>query len=163
MIEVNIESIHVSMMTEHRVVILKEVGANRYLPIWIGQCEAEAIAIQLRNVEVARPMTHDLLKNVIGEMGGEVSHIVVCDLRDDTFYARIAVSVNGRGLDIDSRPSDALALAVRVKVPLFVDEHVMNEAGIVPEEDIGEESGDEELSAFRKFLNNLDLDDLPVQ
>ena len=163
MIEVTIESIHVSMMSEHRVVILKEIGAERYLPIWIGQCEAEAIAIQLRNIEVARPLTHDLLKNVIAELGGEVSYIVVNDLRNDTFYARIAVNLNGKKLEIDSRPSDALALAVRVHVPVFVDERVMEEAGIVPEEDISGGADDEELSAFRKFVDNLNLDDLPLQ
>jgi bifunctional DNase/RNase len=163
MIEVSIESIHVSMMSEHRIVILKETGANRYLPIWIGQCEAEAIAIQLRNIEVARPLTHDLLRNVISELGGQVVHIVVSDLRNDTFYARIAVEVNGTQMDIDSRPSDALALAVRVQVPVYVEDHVMDEAGIVPEEDLSKEGGDEELSAFRDFVNNLDLDDLPLQ
>jgi bifunctional DNase/RNase len=165
MIEVNIEAIQVSLMSEHRIVILKEVGADRYLPIFIGQCEAEAIAIQLRKVEVARPMTHDLLKNVIAELGGRVSHIVVSALRNDTYYARIAVNTDGQELHIDSRPSDALALAVRVQVPVFVEEAVMAEAGIIPEEDVaGEAEADsEELSAFREFVDNLDLDDLPLQ
>ena len=165
MIEVNIEAIQVSLMSEHRIVILKEIGADRFLPIWIGQCEAEAITIQLRKVEVARPMTHDLLKNVIAEMGGQVSHIVVSALRDDTFYAQIAVNADGHELHIDSRPSDALALAVRVNVPVFVEEAVMTEAGIIPEEDVGGDirADTEELSAFREFVDNLDLDDLPLQ
>lgn len=166
MIEVNIDTIRVSMMSEHRVIILKEIGADRYLPIWIGQCEAEAIAIQLRRVEVARPLTHDLLKNIIAEMGGQVLHIIVCDLRNDTFYAQIAVRTNGRQLKIDSRPSDALALAVRVNAPVFVEEDVMAEAGIVPEKDVSEDApdmDDQGLSAFREFVDKLDLDDLPVQ
>ena len=166
MIEVSVESIRISLISDQRIVILKEVDADRFLAIWIGQCEAEAIAIQLRKVPVARPLTHDLLKNVIGKMGGQVSHIVVRDLSDGTYYAHIAVNLNGVQLDIDSRPSDALALAVRTHVPVFVEEEVMMEAGIIPEDDIGEDSEDAddvELSAFREFVNNLDMDDLPLQ
>ncbi|NLF02128.1 MAG: bifunctional nuclease family protein [Anaerolineales bacterium] len=163
MIEVHVESIRVSLMSDHRLVVLKETQGDRYLPIWIGQCEAEAIAIRLREVETPRPMTHDLLKNAITELGGEITHIVVSDLHNDTFFARIAVSVNRKSIEIDSRPSDAVALAVRAGVPIFVDEAVMNSAGIVPEEDLGEHEESEELSAFRDFVNNLDLDDLPLQ
>lgn len=163
MIEVHVESIRVSLMSDHRLVVLKETQGDRYLPIWIGQCEAEAIAIRLREVETPRPMTHDLLKNAITELGGEITHIVVSDLHNDTFFARIAVSVNRKTIEIDSRPSDAVALAVRAGVPIFVEEAVMNSAGIVPEEDLGEHEESEELSAFRDFVNNLDLDDLPLQ
>ena len=165
MIEVSIESVRVSLMSEHRLVILKQVGSDRHLPIWIGQCEAEAIAIQMRNIEVTRPLTHDLLKNVITEMGGRVAHIIVSDLdQNDVFHARVVVDMDGRLVEIDSRPSDALALAVRVDVPIFVDEKVMAEAGIVRERDLSDGSGDEdtELSAFREFVDNLDLDDLPL-
>lgn len=162
MIEVKIDSIQVSLTSEHRVVILKDVKTERYLPIWIGPYEADAITIRLQGVEVSRPLTHDLIKNVIGEMGGEVSHIVVGDLRNDTFYARISVKINGRQLTIDSRPSDAIALAVRVNVPIFVEEDVMAQAGITPETDVSEEADVEELSAFRDFISNLDLDDLPL-
>ena len=161
MVEVKVESIQVSLMTEHRVVLLKEVDAERLLPIFIGPYEAEAIAIRLRGIEVPRPLTHDLLNNVIGDLGGEISHIVVNDLRNDTFYARISVDVNGQRMEIDSRPSDAIALAVRADVPIFVEEEVMA-AGIVPEEDITG-TDDEDLSAFRDFINTLDLDDLPLQ
>ncbi|HEY67386.1 MAG: bifunctional nuclease family protein [Chloroflexi bacterium] len=163
MIEVKVDSIQVSLMTEHRVIILKDINAEWYLPIWIGPYEAEAIAIRLQNIEVARPLTHDLLNNVITEMGGKVSHIVVDDLRSDTFYASITVNLNGRQLKIDSRPSDAIALAVRANVPIFVEEDVMAQAGIVPETDVSEGADEEELSAFRDFINNLDLDDLPLQ
>ncbi len=163
MIEVKVESIQISLMTEHRVVILKEIDSERLLPIWIGPYEAEAIHIRLRDIEVARPLTHDLLNNVIAELGGEISHITVNDLRNDTFYARITVNLNGRQLEIDSRPSDAIALAVRANVSIYVEEDVMAQAGIVPEVDITEDIGDEELSAFRDFVDSLDLDDLPLQ
>ncbi len=161
MVEVKVESIQVSLMSEHRVILLKEVNADRILPIFIGPYEAEAIAIRLRDIELPRPLTHDLLNNVIAEMGGEISHITVNDLRNDTFYARISVNLNGRQLEIDSRPSDAIALAVRADVPIFVEEEVMAE-GIVPEEDISE-ADDEALSVFRDFVNTLDLDDMPLQ
>jgi bifunctional DNase/RNase len=163
MIEVKVDSIRASLMSEHRVVILKDLNAERYLPIWIGPYEAEAIALRLQNRKVARPLTHDLLNNVIAELGGEVSCITVTALRNDTFYSLITVSLNGGRLEIDSRPSDAIALAVRANVPIFVDEDVMAEAGIVPERDVAEETEDEALSAFRDFIDALDLDDLPVQ
>jgi len=161
MIEVEIDSIRVSLMSEHRVIVLKALENELYLPIWIGPYEAEAIAIRLKNVDISRPLTHDLLNNVIGEMGGDISHILVNDLRDDTFFAVISVSMNGTTLEIDSRPSDAIALAVRAGVPIFVAETVMERASITPEEDITEGSEeDEELSAFRDFVEGLDLDDL---
>jgi hypothetical protein len=163
MVEVKIESIRASLMSEHRVVILKDVNSERLLPIWIGRCEAEAIAIRLQNIEISRPLTHDLLNNAIAEMGGKVAHITVNDLRNNTFYAQILVDLNGRSVKIDSRPSDAIALAVRANATIFVAEHVMAEASIIPESDITEEMDDEELSAFRDFINTLDLDDLPVQ
>ena len=163
MVEVKIESIRASLMSEHRVVILKDVGSERLLPIWIGRCEAEAIAIRLQNIEISRPLTHDLLNNAIAEMGGKVDHIAVSDLRNNTFYAQILVDLNGRSVKIDARPSDAIALAVRANATIFVAEHVMAEANIIPESDITEEMDDDELSAFRDFINTLDLDDLPVQ
>jgi bifunctional DNase/RNase len=165
MIEVEIDSIRVSLMSDHRLMVLREVGSERFLPIWIGQCEAEAIAIHLRGVQIQRPMTHDLLKNVIAELGGEIAYVVVNDLRNDTFYARIAVNVDRRLLEIDARSSDAVALAVRANVPIFVEEKVMEAAGVLPEEDLGEQEPveDGELSAFRDFVNKLDLDDLPLQ
>jgi len=163
MIEVTVDSIRASLMSEHRVIILKDINAERYLPIWIGPYEADAITIRLRNVEVARPLTHDLLNNVITKMGGEISHITVSDLHDDTFYAHITMNLNGRRVEVDARPSDAIALAVRANVPIFVEEDVMVQAGIAPETDITEGVDDESLSAFRDFINNLNLDDLPLQ
>ncbi len=163
MIEVKVDSIRASLMSEHRMVVLKDTSAERYLPIWIGPYEAEAIFIRLRNYEAPRPLTHDLLNNVITEMGGEVSYIIVNDLRNDTFYARITVILNGRQVEIDSRPSDAIALAVRANVPIYVEEKVMAQAGITPEADLSEGVDDEALSAFRDFIDGLNLDDLPVQ
>lgn len=161
MIEVKIAGIQVSLMSQHRVVLLKELNADRYLPIWIGPYEAEAINIELQQFEVSRPLTHDLLKNVIETMGGVVQYILVSELRDDTFYARIFIEMDGQELDIDARPSDAMALAVRLRVPIYVAEEVMEEAGIVPEKDLTKE-GAEERSAFDDFLSSLNLDDLPI-
>ncbi len=161
MIEVKIAGIQVSLMSQHRVVLLKELGSERYLPIWIGPYEAEALSIELQQVAVARPLTHDLLRNVIEAMGGVVQYIVVSELRDDTFYARIVISLNGRTIEVDSRPSDAMNLAVRTRAPIYVAEEVMDAAGVIPERDLGEE-GEEEESAFDEFLRGLNLDDLPI-
>lgn len=162
MIRVKIAGIQISLMSQHRVVLLKELEQERYLPIWIGPCEAEAINIELQDVEVARPLTHDLLSNVLDTLGAVVERIVVTELRDDTFYARIFMNVGGEQLDIDSRPSDAMALAVRVRAPIFVADAVMQEAGIVPERDLSEGGEGGEPSAFDEFLDGLDVGDLPI-
>jgi len=133
------------------------------LPIWIGPCEAEAITIELQDVEIARPVTHDLLKNVIEEVGGTVSHILINELRDQVFYARLFVDISGEMLEIDCRPSDSIAVAVRAKVPIFVEEAVMEEAGILPEPEVDEEMSEQEaekLDAFKDFVDTLDFDDL---
>jgi bifunctional DNase/RNase len=158
-------------MSQHRVVVLKEIGSERYLPIWIGPFEADAITLQLQGVEVARPLTHDLLKGVIEKMGATISHVTVTELKNDTFFARIVMDVNGKNIEIDARPSDAIALAVRAKAPLFVAEEVMDHASIVPETNIDGMDEDmdtapvsaeeeEKLSVFRDFIDELDLDDL---
>ena len=163
MIEVTIDSIRVSLMSQHRIVILKDVASDRYLPIWIGPCEADAITVTLQEMEVSRPLTHDLLKNVIGEMGGEVEQIVISELRNDVFYARIIMGLSGKRLEIDSRPSDALALAVRLHVPVYIEEAVMDKAAVLPEEEMETESAPGEetrLDAFQDFVESLDLDDL---
>ena len=167
MVEMTIDSIRVSLMNYQRVVILREKGTNRYLPIWIGPAEADAIAVKLQNVELSRPLTHDLLQSVITTLGASVDYIVVSGLKDDTFYASLALSVDGEKLDIDSRPSDALALAVRVGAPIYADESVLEKAGIVLEEEAGkrvsEDRLDEQelqgLSAYKDFINTLDLED----
>ncbi len=168
MIKVYIDSIRVSLMSQLRVVILKDPNSGRYLPIFIGPCEAEAIALKLQNQTVERPLTHDLLKSVISELGGRVKHIVVNDLRQDTFFAQIVIELNGQTLAIDSRPSDSIALAVRLEVPIFVEDAVMDRAAIMPDEEVesetapgaeGEESS-KRLSIFEDFVESLDLDDL---
>ena len=158
MVEVKIESIRVSLMSQYRVVILKDMASNRYLPIWIGPYEADAITIHLQEVQVPRPLTHDLIVKVIEELEAKVDRVYVSDLNNDTFYARIVLKVKDKELSIDSRPSDAVALAVRVDCPIYVDEEVMDRAGVTPEEE-GTVS-DEDLGAFKDFIGSLDLDDL---
>jgi bifunctional DNase/RNase len=163
MVEVAIDSVRISLMSQHRIVVLKDLESSRYLPIWIGPFEADAITIELQGVEVARPLTHDLLRTVVDKMGGEVEHVAITDLRNDTFYAEIALQVNGDRLNIDSRPSDAIALAVRTHVPVYVSDEVMQQAAITLEPDLegggvpeaAEES--ETPEAFRDFLEGLDL------
>ena len=167
MIELTIESIRVSMLNYQRVVILKEKAADRYLPIWIGPAEADAIAVKLQEVAVPRPLTHDLLGSVIKELGANVDSIIVCDLQNDTFFAKILISIDGKHIEVDSRPSDAIALAVRLSVPIFADESVLEKAGIIidpetgkpaPARDIPPEEL-EKMSAFRDFIESLDLSD----
>ncbi len=162
MIRVSVDSVKVSMLSQHRVVVLKEEDQERYLPIWIGPFEADAITIGLQNVQMTRPLTHDLLKAVIDQMDASVSHIQVNDLRNDTFYAEIVVEQNGRKLEIDSRPSDAIALAVRVGVPIYVAADVMDRAAIVPSKEDADLPAEEQekLSVFRDFVDTLDMDDL---
>ncbi len=137
MLEMTIDSIRVSPMNYQRVVILKEKDADRYLPIWIGPAEADAIAVKLQDLSVPRPLTHDLLSTIIDSLGGSVQHILVNDLQNDTFYAKIMIQANGSAKEIDCRPSDAVALAVRVQVPIYVDESVLDKAGILLDKETG--------------------------
>jgi len=171
MIEMAIDSIRMSMMNYQRVVILKEKDAERYLPIWIGPAEADSIAVKLQDVAVPRPLTHDLLSSVISALGASVRSIIVCDLKNDTFYAKIILSVDGESMEIDSRPSDAIALAVRAEVPIYADESVLERAGIFLDKESGkplpagdrEELSDDELEKLRPFsdfIETLNLDDL---
>jgi len=165
MIEMSIESIRVSLVNYQRVVILKEKGAERYLPIWIGPAEADAIAVRLQEVAVARPLTHDLLRSVIDALGAQINCVIVNDLTNDTFYARLLLDVDGKSVEIDSRPSDAIALAVRADVPIFAEETVLDKAGVVLDGDrvVDKDTVDpeelERMSAFRDFIESLDLDD----
>lgn len=172
MIEMSIDSIRMSMMNYQRVVILKEKDAERYLPIWIGPAEADSIAVKLQDVAVPRPLTHDLLGSVIDALGAAVTSIVVSDLKNDTFYAKIILTVDGESMEIDSRPSDAIALAVRAEVPIYADESVLDKAGIfldkdsgkpIPAGDEGRKISEEELDRlgpFTDFIETLNLDDL---
>jgi bifunctional DNase/RNase len=165
MIEMSIESIRVSLVNYQRVVILKEKGAERYLPIWIGPAEADAIAVRLQEVAVARPLTHDLLRSVIDALGAQINCVIVNDLTNDTFYARLLLDVDGKSVEIDSRPSDAIALAVRADVPIFAEESVLDKAGVILDGDkvVDKDTVDpeelERMSAFREFIESLDLDD----
>ena len=172
--EMLIDSIRVSLMNYQRVVILKEKDSNKYLPIWIGPAEADAIAVKLQDVQVPRPLTHDLLNTVIQSLGAMVNRIIIWDLNNDTFYAKLMLDVDGRSVEVDCRPSDALALAVRTKVAIYADQSVLDKAGIALDEEgkpLIPERGDadsakvdeEELrrmSAFTDFIQSLDIEDV---
>lgn len=164
MIKVTIDSVRASLLSQHRVVVLKEEGLERYLAIWIGPYEADAITIKLQGVEVARPLTHDLLQQTIGKLGAQVSYVVVTDLQDDTFFARVVMDRDGERIELDSRPSDAICLAVRTQSPIFVSESVMERAGVVPDEELDMESvsdeEEEKLAPYKDFIEGLDLGDL---
>lgn len=172
MIEVIVESIRVNMANYKRVVMLKEKGSTRYLPIWIGHFEADAIAIPMQKVPVSRPLTHDLLRSAIGALGARLEHVVISDLADETFFAKLILDQDGKTLEVDARPSDAIALAIRAEVSIFVEEKVLDSAGMIFD---GEEGADaetkkdreesipldeEKLSVFKQFINTLDIDDL---
>ncbi len=176
MVEMTIDSIRVSLMNYQRVVILKEKMAGRYLPIWIGPAEAEAIAVKLQGVNVPRPLTHDLLRSVIEALGATTNSVIVTSLKNDTFYAKVVLNVDGSQMEIDARPSDALALAVRTDVSIYVEEAVLDKAGILLDRETGKPiiqevdettgklkkvSEDEikKMSAFYDFINALNLDD----
>jgi bifunctional DNase/RNase len=167
MIEVSVESIRVSLITQQRIVVLRETGSQRYMPIYIGPCEAESITMGLQGQDVGRPMTHDLLNGVIEQLGASVERIVINDLREDTFYAQVLIRANGREVEVDSRPSDAVALAVRAEVPIYVAEDVMERVGRLPSVQPGDETaetteapaeGDEPLEIFRDFVEGLDFE-----
>ncbi len=179
MIEVTIDSVRVNLMSPQRLVILREVGAERYLPIWVGQYEAEAITVALQEVEMVRPLTHDLLKNVFTTFNARIKRIEIVALKEDIFYGNIVAEVDGHETNVDSRPSDAIALAVRAHVPIMVDESVLETAGITPEADVDSSQGStvqkparaapkppvgevskERLSVFEDFVGKLDLDKL---
>ena len=162
MIEVSVDSVRINLVSPYRAVILKDLQGDRYLPIWIGAAEADAITIRLQGISVSRPLTPDLLRDFILKLGARVSHVLVTELREDTFYARIMVEDDGRELEVDSRPSDAIALAVRLEVPIYVNEEVMDRAAILPERDDLLES-EERLSVFQDFVDTLDLEDLGEQ
>jgi bifunctional DNase/RNase len=178
MIEMVVDSIRVSLMNYQRVVILKEKETSRYLPIWIGAAEADAIAVKLQGTSVARPLTHDLMQSVIDALGGKVNSIIVSDLQKDVFFAKIVLNRDGEQVEIDSRPSDAIALAVRTPVPIYAEEDVLNRGGVwldketgkpitadaeQPSNPEGKQVIDEEMkkkaSAFYDYINKIDLDD----
>ena len=170
MVEVTIDSIRVSLMNQQRIIILREVDAERYLAIWVGVYEAEHLTMALQEVEVSRPLTYDLFKNVILSLEARLVRVEVVALRNETFYGNIVMEADGREFNIDSRPSDALNLAIRTNVPILVSREVMDSAGIIPEEDEIhdeetlegeeiEEVSEDRLSVFEDFLDHLDIDE----
>ncbi len=175
MIEVVIDSVRVSLTNQQRIVILKEVNEERYLPIWIGPYEAEAITIALQEVEIARPQTHDLIKNVMHTLNARLVRIEITTLKDDVYFSSLILESNGQEVRIDSRPSDAVALAVRSHVSILVAKEVMDEAAIVPEkeeavapptgekaiDDLGKlsQTSNDRLSIFKDFIDQLDTKD----
>jgi bifunctional DNase/RNase len=183
MIRVTVDSIRVNLLSQQRMVMLREVDNRRYLPIWIGSFEADAIGAAIQGHEPPRPMTHDLLRNIITELGGTVQHIAITKLMEQTFYAQVVIDVRGVRREIDARPSDAIALCLRVDAPLYVAEQVLEQAAITldeeeeeereeedlpraalppaqrrEEQDVPEERdvSDESLSIFRDFINSLE-------
>jgi len=172
MIEVQIDSVRVHLMTPNRLVVLKQINLERYLPIWVGPYEAEAITIALQEVELSRPLTHDLLKNVFTVFNARILRVEIVKLENDTYYGTIVAEFNGNEVRVDSRSSDAIALSVRAHVPILVHASVMEKASIEPEKDMPQESAEpekseptpltqeavERLSVFENFLDKLDFD-----
>jgi len=164
MIEVVIDSIRVSLMSQQRVVILREQDSDRYLPIMVGIYEAEHLTLALQDVEVSRPLTYDLFVNILDSLDAQIVHVEVISLKDETYFGNIVISINGTLHNIDSRPSDAMNLAIRLQVPIFVAETVLDEAGLIPEEDLSEAGLDEELdterlSVFENYIEKITPDE----
>ncbi len=172
MVEVIIDSVRVSLTNQQRIVLLREQGVERYLPIWIGPYEAEAITIALQEIEIARPQTHDLMIQTLEKTRARLIRVEVIALRGDVFYGNLVIESGGNPVLIDARPSDSIALAVRAHVPILVAREIFETAGITPEPDIqGEmeepevktieevEESKERLSIFEDFLQNVDLGD----
>ncbi|MBI14654.1 MAG: hypothetical protein CL782_00055 [Chloroflexi bacterium] len=168
--ELEIESIRVRQETQQRAVVLRVKDSNLFLPIFVGHFEVEAIRLKLMDIEVQRPMTHDLLDSVIYNLGATVDKIIVSELKEDTFYAKIIVNYDSRTFEIDARPSDAIALAVRSGASIFAEESVLEKAGVNIEEKDLEQTTDDDismlddetgnLSAFSDFIDSLDLENL---
>jgi uncharacterized protein len=175
MVEVMIDSVRVSLTNQQRIVILRELGVERYLPIWIGPYEAESITISLQEIEIARPHTHDLLIETLEKTHSRLTRVEVIALRGDIFYGNLVIETGGQIVLIDARPSDSIALAVRAHVPILVARDILDTAGITPELDIQQEIDEEEskqaaadageskerLSVFESFLSNVNLDEEP--
>jgi bifunctional DNase/RNase len=173
MIEMVVDSVRVSLTNQQRIIVLKEKVTERFLPIWIGPYEAEAITLALQELEVARPQTHDLIRNILAGVKARLVRVEVSALREDVYYGNLVIEVNEEIVMVDSRPSDALALAVRYHVPILVAAEVLDQAAILPENDIqdgigseGEETAadissesSDRLSVFEDFLEQLDDDE----
>ena len=173
MIEMIVDSVRVSLTNQQRIIVLKEKATDRYLPIWIGPYEAEAITLALQELEVARPQTHDLIRNILAGLKARLVRVEVTTLREDVYYGNLVIEIGGEIVMVDSRPSDALALAVRYHVPILVASEVLEQAAIIQEPDIqestpveGEEppselppGSEDRLSVFESFLDQLGGDE----
>jgi bifunctional DNase/RNase len=172
LVEMVVESVRVHMLSSRHVVILKEAARDRYLPIWIGPWEASAIAMKLQGLTPERPLTHDLFTTTLEALGARIERVVISELADETFHARIILERDGKTLEVDARPSDALALAVRSKVRIFAADAVLEQAALGDSaiiddgeggegstlEATGENLVDPRLDVFRDFVNSLDVD-----
>jgi uncharacterized protein len=155
----SIYGINLDLFSSSPIVILKVEDENRYLPIWIGQPEARSILMKLQNQEFSRPLTHDLTVNLVTELGGSMEKVTVTELRDSTFFATISVQIDGRTVEIDSRPSDAIALAVRAGAEIFAADEVIEEAAVVFEEAMEESPEEEVVDKFKDWMNRVSPED----
>jgi bifunctional DNase/RNase len=153
LVEVVVESVRVHMLSSQHVVLLKQTDRERYLPIWIGPFEANAIATRLQGVTPERPLTHDLFAATLEQLGAKIRRVIVSSLAEETYHATLELELDGRTIEVDARPSDALALAVRTGVRIYAAQAVMDRAGVEPEVEV-----DEKLEVFREFVNSLDMD-----
>ena len=156
----SIYGVSFDMVGKQPIVLLRTLDGTKFLPIWIGHPEAAAILMKLQGAATPRPMTHDLLSDIIGKLDAEVVAVTVTELRDNTFYASITIQMDGSEIEVDSRPSDAIALAVRAEAPIFADDRVIEESAIEFE---GEESEEEIVDEFRKFLDQVTPDEFAVE
>jgi bifunctional DNase/RNase len=160
MVKMEIYGVSFDLVGKQPIVLLKTAEGNKFLPIWIGNPEATAILMKLQDAPAPRPMTHDLVADIVEQLGGEVVSIAVTELKDSTFYAQITVRQNGQEIEIDSRPSDAIAIAIRVDAPIYAADEVIEESAVEFE---GEEPGEEEMVAeFRQFLETVSPEEFAV-
>jgi len=157
LVEVNVINVAIDIKSKMPVIVLKEKSGDKTLPIWIGLFEAQSIALAMENIKPPRPLTHDLAKSLIEKLKGKVDKVVINDLRNNTFYAKILIRQNGEDIQVDSRPSDAIALALRLKVPIFIEEEVLDKVAIGTGP-----IGEEEVEEFKKKLKNLKPEDFSL-
>ena len=162
--QMNVYGVSFDLVGKQPIVLLKTIEGNRFLPIWIGHAEAAAILMKLQNAASPRPMTHDLVTDMLGELGAQVVRITVTELKENTFYASITVQQNGSEIEIDSRPSDAIALAVRAEAPIFAADDVIEESAIEFEGDeVTEEEIESRVSEFKQFLDEVTPDEFAIE
>jgi bifunctional DNase/RNase len=162
--EMQIYGVSFDLVGKQPIVLLKTADGNKFLPIWIGHPEAAAILMKLQSQAPPRPMTHDLVSDMLEQLGAQILRITVTELRENTFYAQITVAQDGQEIEVDSRPSDAIALAIRAEAPIFAAERVIEESAIEFEgEDVDEEQLEAEVSKFRSFLDEVTPDQFAVE